>query len=372
LTHATAWLSRRRLAAGLAALTAAAAVGLAACGSDDSQDTTTAADTRSDLGPVKDYLTEHTEELSAQTADLRANAERYYDLAESVGFDYERLLREHRDEVDDLIAEGQEIYRRANPAYEEMEGIVAGVPDLAEYDVIIDAGSPAKEDPESAVPFDLELPGGKTLKQPGNFMFITETSLYGTNPDFAAGGAEPDLDGDGEVSFGEALPDAAIYATEAREFERYARELEDAAGGFEPDDADALGALVIMTPTTSEYFEAWKDSRFVAGANFKRPDFVATSRLSDIADILGGLVLVYDGVQPVIAEADPDQARQTEAALTGLHQFATRLRDREAGGQKFTAEQADTLGSEAQERAEAIAGQISQAAAMLDIELPQA
>ena len=29
---------------------------------------------------------------------------------------------------------------KANPAYEEMEGIVAGVPRLAQYDVDIDAG----------------------------------------------------------------------------------------------------------------------------------------------------------------------------------------------------------------------------------------
>ena len=33
-----------------------------------------------------------------------------------------------------------------------MEGVVAGVPSLADYDVIIDAGSDAS-DPESAVPF---------------------------------------------------------------------------------------------------------------------------------------------------------------------------------------------------------------------------
>jgi hypothetical protein len=94
--------------------------------------------------------------------------------------------------------------------------------------------------------------------------------------------------------------------------------------------------------------------------------------LSDIADILGGLVLTYEGVEPVVSEADPQQAKQTASALTGLHQFAVRLREREAAGTRFTAEQADILGSEAQERAEAIAGQISQAAAKLDIELPEA
>ena len=44
-------------------------------------------------------------------------------------------------------------------------------------------------------------------------------------------------------------------------------------------------------------------------------------------------------------------------------------RDREADGEKFTGEQADALGSEAQARAEEIAGQVTQAANRLGIEL---
>ena len=79
-----------------------------------------------------------------------------------------------------------------------MEGVVAGVPELSEFDVIIDAGADGS-DPENAVPFDVELPDGKVLEQPGNFFFLTETSLFGTNPEFQAAGVEPDLDGDGKV-----------------------------------------------------------------------------------------------------------------------------------------------------------------------------
>ena len=45
------------------------------------------------------------------------------------------------------------------------------------------------------------------------------------------------------------------------------------------------------------------------------------------------------------------------------------MRDEEAGGRKFTAREADTLGSDAQDRAEAIAGQVSQAAGQLGIKL---
>ena len=93
-----------------------------------------------------------------------------------------------------------------------MEGVVAGVPSLADFDVIIDAGAD-KSDPENAVPFSLNTPAGKTYEQPGNFNYLIETAAYGTDPNFAAQGVEPDLDGDGKVSFGEAMPDADFFVT---------------------------------------------------------------------------------------------------------------------------------------------------------------
>jgi hypothetical protein len=351
-----------------ACLALAGAGTLVACG-DDSRDAKPAAPaTGADLGAIKTYLTDHTAQLAQDVGSLRANAERYYDLAEGVGFDYQQLLQQHRGEVADIIKRSQDGFAKANPAYEEMEGVVAGVPSLADYDVIIDAGSDGS-DPATAVPFSLKTPAGKTYEQPGNFNFLIETSLFGTEPKFAAPGVRPDLDGDGKVEFGEALPDADFYVTAARDFEKNATELDAAANEYEPTLQDALTALVVMTPTMSEYFEAWKNSRFVAGSNATEKAFVVASRLNDITDILGGLVLIYDNVRPAVAEADTAQARQTERSLKELHSFAARLRDEESAGKRFTAQDADTLGSEAQDRAEAIAGQISQAAGKLDIEL---
>jgi hypothetical protein len=342
-----------------------------ACGDDDdSASTETTSSAAADLGAIKRYLTEHSAALADETAKLREQGQAYYELAKRADFDYARMLDENREQVAGILADAKATYVRANPAYEEMEGIVAGVSSLADYDVIIDAGS-SGDDPENAVPFDLELPNGKTLEQPGNFMFLTETALYGTNDELSAKGVKADLDGDGKVAFGEALPDANIFLATTRDFDRYARELDAEANAFEPTDSDAFSALAIMTPTMSEYFEAWKNSRFVAGANASEQAFVATSRLSDIADILEGLVFTYDGVQPLVAEEDPQQAKQTEESLVRLHEFAAGLRDKEENGRKYTAEQADALGSQAQEQAEAIAGQITQAAAKLNIELEE-
>jgi hypothetical protein len=345
------------------------AVGVAACGDDEEPQPTAAAEQpAADLQPVKDFLLEHTERLDADVTKLREGAEAYYALAKAADFDYAKLLADKRAEIKAFVDETQATFARANPAYEEMEGVVAGVPSLADYDVIIDAGAD-KSDPENAAPITLETPGGKTFDRPGNFNYLIETAAFGTEPKFAAEGVEPDLDGDGKVSFGESLPDADFYVTAARDFEKTTKELDAAAREWTPTAQDAFTALVVMTPTMSEYFDAWKNSRFVAGDKAQEKAFVAASRLQDIADILGGLQTVYRGVQPQIADVDTAQATQTKQDLTELTSFAERLRDEEAGGQKFTADQAETLGAEAQTRAEAIAGQISQAAGRLDIQL---
>jgi hypothetical protein len=366
-------LSRFARSFGLVAVALVASLSVVACGDDDDQaadEQTETAAAGADLAAIKAYLLEHTERLVADTGEIRSGAEDYYALAKAADFDYARLLEENRDEVRGLVEDAQAGFTKANPSYEEMEGVVAGVPSLAEYDVIIDAGADAS-DPENAVPFDLETPSGRTLKQPGNFNYLIETSAYGTDPAFQAKGVQPDLDGDGKVEFGESLPDADIYVTAAREFERYAKELDGAARKWEPTPGDALTALVVMTPTMSEYFAAWKNSRFIAGEAASENAFVAASRLQDIADILGGLVLVYDNVEPLVAEADPAQAKQTKQSLADLRDFAADLLAEEDAGRKFTAEEADTLGSRAQEQAEAIAGQITQAASQLNIEIEE-
>ena len=113
-----------------------------------------------------------------------------------------------------------------------MEGVVAGVPELADYDVIIDAGGDAS-DPENAVPFSITTDAGKEYKQPGNFFFLTETSIFGTEEKFAAKDVEPDLDGDGEVAFGEALPDADFLLAATRDFEKTAKELQTLRRGVD-------------------------------------------------------------------------------------------------------------------------------------------
>jgi hypothetical protein len=345
---------------------------VAGCGDDDESaeaaPTPSAAARAADLGAIKSFLLEHTERLDKAVTALQRDAQAYYDLAEAADFDYAKLLREDREAVAGAVKKLQDAHIRANPAYEEMEGVVAGVPELADYDVIIDAGSDGS-DPESAVPFSLKTKAGREFKQPGNFFALIETSVFGTEPKFQAKGVAPDLDGDGKVTFPEALPDADFLLAAATEFVQYASELDASAKKWEPTLEDAFTAVVVMTPTMSEYFEAWKNSRFVAGDAADEKGFVATSRLSDIRDILGGIVLIYANLRPAIETVDGEQAEQTKVELDNLHRFAGRLLSEEEGGKHFTASDADTLGSEAQRNAEAIAGQVSQAAGQLGLKL---
>jgi hypothetical protein len=321
---------------------------------------------------VKRYLDEHTEKLVSFTDELHELAGRYYDLAEAEGFDLERLRAQQADEVGPLLEQMKASWVAGNPYYEQVEGIVAGTPSLAEYDVILDAGSSAAEDPASAVPFDLTLPDGSVLEQPGNLYNLTEGALWGTLPDeLGRPGTPGDLDGDGTVSFGEVLPDPGLLLVASETFADYAAELDTAGKAWKPTASDAFTAIVVMVPTMSEYFGQWKVSRFVAGDAASADAFNVVSRLSDIRDILGGLEVIYRGVRPAVARIDGETAAQTAQELADLRAFIGDLYQREQAGKRFRPDQADSLGNEAQQRATAVAGQVSQAAARLGVEIEQ-
>jgi hypothetical protein len=361
-------------------LTSLVALLLAGCGGSDEAATTTTTTTApaeisgplaaADLTGVKSYLTEHTDQLVDFTGRFRSLAQDYDKLAAGVDYDHARLLSQHRSEVAPLLAKAKDLWTEGNPYYERMEGIVAGTPSLAEYDIIIDAGSSKAEDPASAVPFDLELADGRVLEQPGNLYNLTEGMLWGTRPEFTAR-VSADLDADGKVGFGEALPDAHVFTASANAFDRYARELATKAQAWQPTPSDAFTALVVMVPTMSEYFGQWKESRFVRGDAATGDSFNVVSRLSDIDDIISGLEVVFDGVEPAIAEVDAAGAAQTRSELSGLASFIADLRTQESSGHRFAPEQADQLGVEAQERGSAVAGQVTQHAAQLAVAIQQ-
>ena len=218
---------------------------------------------------VKTYLLGRSQSLVTQLGGIQTRAERYYALARQERFSYANLWRNHRAEVGPLLAGLKPAFNRAHKAYEEEEGIIAGVPSLARYDVIMDSGTSAADDPQTAVPFDLRLPNGKVFAKPGNFFHaLLEPTIWGTDARFVAtGGVEADLDGDGTVEFGEVLPDANVLVATARGFVSYARKSDAAARAWTPNASDVLTALVVMVPTVEGYFGEWKSSRAIAGAS---------------------------------------------------------------------------------------------------------
>jgi hypothetical protein len=323
-----------------------------------------------DLAGIKTYLLDKTNELKGSTASLRGLGQRYYDLAQAAGFDYAGLWSGQSEEVETLVEQARAAWKAASPLYEQVEGIVAGTPSLADFDVILDAGASGAEDPEGAAPYDLALPDGRVLAKPGNLFGVTESTLWGTWPEFTAQ-AEADFDGDGQLEFGEALPDANVFKAAADLLDQTVADLLAAAQAWEPTASDAFTALAVMVPTMSEYFESWKNSRFVAGEAATQRDFVAISRLADIQDILGSLQVVHQNVSPLVRAIDAVQDDQIGQGLTELKAFVADVYRQEQDGKRFTAEEADLLGAEAQNRATAITGQIAQLAARLGIEIKE-
>jgi hypothetical protein len=193
--------------------------------------------------------------------------------------------------------------------------------------------------------------------------------LYGTEPEYTIANVTADFDNNGKQDLGDALPDAYVLKASAALLEKYATDLDAAANAWTPTDSDAFSALVVMVPTMGEYFDSWKNSRFVAGETSTQRDFVAISRLSDIQDILGSLQVVYKSVQPRVTAVDAAQAAQLEQQLNDLRAFVANVYAQEQGGKKYSAEEADTLGAETQNRATAIAGEIAQVAEKLNVQI---
>ena len=154
-----------------------------------------------------------------------------------------RCGSDHRAEVSRLLLASKPSFNRSHKAYEEEEGIIAGVPSLARYDVIMDSGTSAKDDPEDGGPVQPDAARtAASCGSPGNFFHaLLEPTLWGTDSRFVAkSSAKVDLDGDGKVEFGEVLPDANVLVGIMRGFDKFARESDAKARAWKPT---ALGCV---------------------------------------------------------------------------------------------------------------------------------
>lgn len=317
------------------------------------------------LAQVKAFTLEHNADLVAQAQGLRDATAAYSAIIATHGGDYSAAWTAEGPALSDGISTIRSRWLATSNQYETIEGIVAGIPSLVKYDLILDAGNPGTES-EDVAEFDLTLPDGSVLKRPGSlFHTITEPLFWGSDPAHAM--LIVDLDGDGQTGAGEMLFDAnlALGASDALVF--WAGALESDMTAWEPNRNDAFTAVVTMTPTVGDYFGEWKDSQFLGGSEAA---FVAQSRLVDVHGIMSGCQRMYvSAIAPVVASDDPALDAAITTAFQELLALVSETGAREEAGEIFSVEEADALGGEAQDIAERIVAQVLQAAARHGVEI---
>jgi hypothetical protein len=348
---------------------------LVACGGQTAEsvsvvEPTAGAAVAADLAAVKQYTLDNARQMKAGSAALAQTAKTYYDLLASHDFNYEAAWNADAATLTQLVADAKTHWLTASTHYELDEGIIAGVPSLAFYDVWIDAGPSAEENPAEAYEWTLDLPDGRSLPSPGNFFHsLLEPIVWGTRTDFV--GLTADLDADGTAELGEVLPEANVLLAAAEGLDGATDEMIAAVAQWQPTLSDVFTALVVMIPTMNEYFEQWKLSAYIAGENAEETAFVGASRLFDINGILNGLDVTYDNIAAQVEAADPALSGQIDDGFADLRAYVGDLYQQELDGTRFTAEQADLFGSEAQAKATTLTGQVSQAAALLEVEIAE-
>lgn len=342
--------------------------GLAADGSKSAAATATGNRTAA----VKSYLVAQVEKMDVAAAEFEKASGDYARLIAAHGGDYKKALGAARAEVIGLVETMRTSYRNMDPfGYENVEGIVAGVSTLNEYDTYLDAGVPKVEAAadKPAAPVVLKLANGETIDGEGClFTYIIEPALWGTQPKWVV---PIDLNGDGKIESRESLPRAEVIAAAGADVRKKIGELLAASRAWEPTTKDCLTAIATMTPTFPGYFDDWKESRYAGSDKEGSGKFTAVSRVSDMRGIMSSVSVLYDGVRSQVAAKDPALARAIEGRFKDILAFIDRLAAREKRG-KITAGEIEGLTVQAKEKADSLVPQIEQAAALLGIKLGEA
>ncbi|BDP44659.1 Efem/EfeO family lipoprotein (plasmid) [Deinococcus aetherius] len=314
-----------------------------------------------DLSGTKAHLLGRLDALSASTARLAQASDAYYTLAKGANFDYARLWKSNPAGVKAAVERTRAAWRDASPRYEQIEGFFAGQDPFDRLDLIIDAANPGTD---GGVDHDVKLPNGTVLRRPGALFNLTEAALWSLDPRYTALkvnlGAKDGL--------GNALPDANVLKGGVDALHGVVGQLRQTARGWQPSTGYVFSTLTANVPTTQDFLEVWRASRFVTGGASKTQEFAAISRLNDLRDNIGSWQVIYAGVSPEVRRRNVALDTQVRGGLTELRAYVERLIDRERQ-RRFTPEQALLVQREAQDRATAIAGPLTQAAALLGVKV---
>lgn len=107
---------------------------------------------------VKSYLIERVTQQKAATAQLAEAAGRYEAIVRNAGFQYASLAQQHGPAIRNALRDARMAWIKASPIYESVEGIVAGVELLSDFDLNLDAGASGAEGVMPWSPSTLNLP----------------------------------------------------------------------------------------------------------------------------------------------------------------------------------------------------------------------
>ncbi len=318
-----------------------------------------------DASAVKAYLVETVTRMQAASGGFVEAARQYAALTAPHGGDPAAAFRADPQAVTSLHERLREGYKAMDSfGYETVEGIVGGVPSLSKYDLYLDAGLPRGEgNADEVAPVTIQLSDGSLIDREGApFTYLIEPALWGSSGKYTV---PADLDGDGNIAPREALPTPGMLTAVAADVDRKIGELLADAKAWQATATDFFGALVVMTPTLSDYFEDWKESRYTAQSSGR---FFAVSRVSDMRGIMQSCAIMYEALTGQVAGKDEALARALDGGFRDILAFLERLEVREKkDAAAFTAAEIDELAAQAQSKTDKLVPQIKQAAALLEI-----
>jgi hypothetical protein len=315
----------------------------------------------SNVEGVKSYLVSTVTKMDAAAHDFTKSAQAYAAIIDSYQGDYAKAYAAKKSEIDALVKAMQDDYKAMDSyGYETVEGIVGGVDSFTHYDRDLDAGVPQAPGADNVAEIVLTLRDGSAIDHQGSlFTYIIEPTLWGGDKRWIA---PLDLDGDGKIASRESLPKAEVLLAAAADVSTRIDALLADAKAWSPTQGDCIAAMITMTPTLSDYFEDWKESRYTASESGR---FYAVSRVSDMRGIMGSCAIMYQAVDPAVAEKDAALAKAINNGFQGIASFLDKIDAREKAGDIQLAE-IDEMASQAREHTDKLVPQIEQAQALVE------
>lgn len=316
-----------------------------------------------DVEGVKSYLVKTTTKMDRAAQDFAKNAQAYAAIIDAYQGDYQKAYAAKKSEIDHLVKAMQENYKAMDSyGYETVEGIVGGIDSFAHYDRDLDAGGPKAEGAENVAEITLTLRTGDKIDRQGSlFTYIIEPTLWGGEKRWIV---PLDLDGDGRIAPRESLPKAEVLLAASEDAAKRIDHLVADAKAWQPTPGDCIAAMIAMTPTLSDYFEDWKESRY---SDQQSGRFFAVSRVSDMRGIMGSCAIMYSAVDPAVAEKDAALAKSIRNGFDGITVFLDKIDAREkSDAATISLAEIDEMASQAKDHTDKLVPQIEQAQALVE------